>query len=199
MAATPDWAAIEREYRAGQLPVAEIARLHGVSRHAVGRRAKRDGWARDLAKKVRRRISARLDAKARRDDETDEADETVEAAAARAVRLIRSHRADIARLRRIAEELARRIEAALDHTSNDEAPPVGGRDGLDTALMRLAQVTARVITLERAAFGLDERAGTPETTGKPEEAEDGRSDDDKRRELAALVGAALDAGAAPRA
>ena len=76
-------------------------------------------------------------------------------------------------------------------------PPVGGRDGLDAALVRLAQVTARVITLERAAFGLDERARAAPAAAEGEE--DGRSDEDKRRELAALVGAALGAGAPPGA
>jgi hypothetical protein len=194
---TPDWAAIEREYRAGQLPVAEIARLHGVSRYAIGRRAKRGGWTRDLEAKVRRRISARLDGAVKEGDEPDDGAETVEWAAARAVKVIRSHRADIARLRRIAEELARRIEAALKIADTEEAPPVGGRDGLDAALARLAQVTARVITLERAAFGLDERAKAAPSDAQGED--DGRSDEDKRVELAALVGAALGAGAAPGA
>jgi hypothetical protein len=193
----PNWWAIEREYRAGQLPVAEVARLHGVSRHAIGRRAKRDDWTRDLEAKVRRRISARLDDGVKEDAEGDDGDETVEAAAARAVRVIRSHRADIARLRRIAEELARRTEAALKIADTEEAPPVGGRDGLDAALVRLAQVTARVITLERAAFGLDERAKAAPADAEGET--DGRSDEDKRVELAALVGAALGAGAPPRA
>lgn len=190
----PDWAAIEREYRAGQLPIAEIGRLHGVSRFAIGRRAKSGDWTRDLEDKLRRRIWARLGNAAREDAEGDGA---VEAAAARAVSVIRSHRADIARLRRIAEELARRIEAGLDVAGEDEAVPVGGRDGLDAALVRLAQVTARVITLERAAFGLDERAKAAPAESEGEQ--DGRSDDDKRRELAALVGAALGAGAPPGA
>ncbi|MGD9538538.1 MAG: hypothetical protein AB7P52_11475 [Alphaproteobacteria bacterium] len=190
---TPDWGAIEREYRAGQLPIAEIGRLHGVSRFAIGRRAKSGAWTRDLEDKLRRRIWARLGGAAREDAEGDG---TVEAAAARAVSVIRSHRADIARLRRIAEELARRVEAALDMAAEEEVAPVGGRDGLDAALVRLAQVTARVITLERAAFGLDEWAKAP---AESEGEQDGRSDDDKRRELAALVGAALGAGAAPRA
>jgi hypothetical protein len=191
-----DWAAIEREYRAGQLPVAEIARLYSVNRATIYKCATQRGWTRDLAPAVRTRISTRLDAPTAA--EGDAAEETVEAAAMRAVSVIRSHRRDIARLRRIAEELARRIEAALNAAPDDDTPPVGGRDGLDAALVRLAQVTARVIMLERAAFGLDERA-KPAATNTGEEDGDGRSDEDKRRELADLVGLALGAGAAPGA
>ncbi len=187
---TIDWAAIEREYRAGQLPVAEIARLQDVNRATIYTHAKRRGWTRDLAPAVRSRIETRLEAPITEHD----ADETVEAAALRAVSVIRSHRRDIARLRRIAEELARRIENALNSASDDDAPPVGGREGLDAALVRLAQVTARVIMLERAAFGLDERA-KPAATCAGEEEGDERSDEDKLRELADLVGVALGAGA----
>ena len=58
--AAPDWEAIEREYRAGQLSVAEIARQHGISHTAVNKKVKADGWVRNLAKQVRDTISARL-------------------------------------------------------------------------------------------------------------------------------------------
>jgi DNA-binding Lrp family transcriptional regulator len=36
-----DWEAIEREYRAGQLSVREIARQQGLSHTAINKRAKR--------------------------------------------------------------------------------------------------------------------------------------------------------------
>jgi nucleotidyltransferase/DNA polymerase involved in DNA repair len=55
-----DWEAIEREYRAGQLTVVEIGRQHGLSRTAINKRAKRDGWTRNLADRVRKEVSARL-------------------------------------------------------------------------------------------------------------------------------------------
>ena len=42
--APTDWEAIEREYRAGQLSVREIARQHDVSAPAIVKRAKRLGW-----------------------------------------------------------------------------------------------------------------------------------------------------------
>jgi len=54
-----DWEAIEREFRAGQLSVVEIGRQHGLSHTAINKRAKRDGWTRNLADKVRKAVSAR--------------------------------------------------------------------------------------------------------------------------------------------
>ena len=51
-----DWALIEREYRAGQLSIAEIARQSGITRGAIQKRAKRDGWARDLLPAVQAKV-----------------------------------------------------------------------------------------------------------------------------------------------
>jgi predicted DNA-binding protein YlxM (UPF0122 family) len=48
-----DWEAIEREYRAGQLSVREIARQYAVSEGAIRKRAKAEGWERALADVVR--------------------------------------------------------------------------------------------------------------------------------------------------
>jgi hypothetical protein len=45
-----DWEAIEREYRAGQVSVREIARKSAVTEGSI---RKRDGWTRNLADQVR--------------------------------------------------------------------------------------------------------------------------------------------------
>lgn len=47
-----DWAAIERHYRAGELSLNEIAKRYGVSRPGIQKRAEREGWVRDLSKKI---------------------------------------------------------------------------------------------------------------------------------------------------
>lgn len=49
---TPDWLLIEKEYCAGIKPLRQIAAEHGITHGAVNKRAKRDGWARDLAGKI---------------------------------------------------------------------------------------------------------------------------------------------------
>src|SRR5271169_5361586 len=55
-----DWEAIEREYCAGQLSVREIAETCGVSHPAILKRAKRDGWERNLSDAVRDKVTTRL-------------------------------------------------------------------------------------------------------------------------------------------
>ena len=53
-----DWEAIEMEYRAGVMTLRQIAEQHGVTHGAINKRAKRDGWDRDLAAKVMARADA---------------------------------------------------------------------------------------------------------------------------------------------
>lgn len=54
----PDWERIEADYRAGFLSVREIAAALGVSHVAIGKRAKRDGWERDLGAKIKAKAEA---------------------------------------------------------------------------------------------------------------------------------------------
>ena len=54
----PDWEAIERAYRAGLLSIREIASAHEVSHTAINKRAKRDGWERDLSEKIQAKAEA---------------------------------------------------------------------------------------------------------------------------------------------
>lgn len=49
----PDWERIECDYRAGILSVREIAASQGITHGAINKRAKRDGWERDLSAKIR--------------------------------------------------------------------------------------------------------------------------------------------------
>jgi hypothetical protein len=230
----PDWAAIEREFRADQLSIAAISRLHGVTPATITKRARRDGWQRDLSdavsQAIRRSLSDRSVASPVRDDSDGAsppepaapksptvrtADKSksgglpsadrraVETAAARGVRVIRSHRTDIARLRRIAKALARRLEhlVAEEASSAPLRARAKGRESPEAALSRLAQVTARIVALERDAFGLPGTGTRPAGKSDAREASehDGSSDEDKRRELARLVGAAFEPGAPPGA
>jgi hypothetical protein len=61
---SPEVRAIERDYRAGELPVSRIARMHGVRRQTVDRLAQKMGWAREkpqpMPEERRREILARF-------------------------------------------------------------------------------------------------------------------------------------------
>ena len=47
-----DWEAVEREYRVGLKTLRQIASDHGVTHGAINKRAKKEGWPRDLSAKV---------------------------------------------------------------------------------------------------------------------------------------------------
>lgn len=54
----PDWEAIESAYRAGLRSIREIASQHGITHGAINKRAKRDGWERDLKAKIKAKADA---------------------------------------------------------------------------------------------------------------------------------------------
>lgn len=176
-----DWEAIEKEYRAGMLSEAEIARQHKISRAAIQKRAKKNGWSRDLSEKVRQEISTRLVAEGL---QVPRDAATVEQAAERGVALVREHRKDIGTARTVASTLLEELQSAslnveeledliLEHTEApsgeaetkaQEAARLRKRDKMLAAialparaqtLNNLANALKTVIGLERQAFGID--------------------------------------------
>lgn len=166
--AATDWEAIEREYRAGQLSVAEIGRQYGVTHVAILKRAKKKEWSRDLSEKVRQEIKARLVTEGLQEARGKV---TVETAAARGVQLVREHRADIKALRDAVTKLIAELNTDLDPDEIVEALAQGDPDEaakakqkLDRALAlggraqtasTLANTLKTLIPLEREAFALD--------------------------------------------
>jgi hypothetical protein len=146
-----DWEGIEREYRAGQLSVVEIGRQFGISHTAINKRAKRDGWTRDLTEKVRKEANARLvSAKV----STLNVRETIDTAANRVFELVTGHRKDLSQLNSLKRILATRLAAYL---SGEEpgGPFMSDKESPADVLEKLARTTARLIPLERQAFNLD--------------------------------------------
>lgn len=58
MAGPIDWDRIEIQYRAGIMTLREIATEHGITHGSINKRAKRDGWTRDLAAKIQAKAAA---------------------------------------------------------------------------------------------------------------------------------------------
>lgn len=58
-----DWVIVERDYRAGIRPLRDIAADHGITEASIRKRAKRDGWSRDLTG----RIQAKAEEKVRKE------------------------------------------------------------------------------------------------------------------------------------
>ena len=160
-----DWEAIEREYRAGQLSNVEIGKRFGCSEAAIRKRAKRDGWKKTLASKVRSRTRDKLVRDEVRDSNASD-EEITEAAAQRAAAVVQLHRKDIARLRELESQLiddlynnptklyltqykGKIVEKEVGLTASERA----------MAANNLANVQHKRIQLERQAYNID---GDPE-------------------------------------
>lgn len=170
--ATVDWERIEREYRAGQLSVSEIGRLCGVSHTAINKRAKRDGWTRNLAKRVREEVSARL---VSAEVSAETAREAVDKAAARDVQLILSHRRDIGAGQEMCRTLMGELrDASMEREAIDEAIHTNTKDdgrrrtmmlravslpSRARTMMDLAGAMRTLVALERQAFNIDGSPG----------------------------------------
>lgn len=157
-----DWEAIEREYRAGQLSVREIARQFEITEGAIRKRAKSEGWSRPLADKVRDAVREKLV----RADGTQDGTQSprasdadiVEQASARGLAVQLSHRRDLEQLHGLKRILAGRLAVHLQGGAVD-GPFIGEKESPGDLLEKLSRVTARLIPLERQAFNLDEAGG----------------------------------------
>ena len=165
-ARSTDWEVIEAEFRAGQLSLRELARQHNVSEGAIRKRAKKDGWTRPLADKVREAVREKL---VRADGTQDGTHplrasdaEIVAAASERGFNVQLSHRRDLDQLHGLKRILAERLAVYLDGLE-PSGPFMGDKESPGDILEKLSRVTARLIPLERQAFNLD--AATPHADG----------------------------------
>lgn len=169
-----DWEAIEREYRAGQLSVHEIARQNGISHTAINKKAKILGWKRNLSDRVRKAVKDRLIADSVSEEVSKKRDnDAVETAASRGVEIVRQHRQDISTFSNLVrmlgnelststitnENIVEDIEEATKGDKNNirrlnmlRSVALPTRAGVIKDLANAAKV---LIELERKAFSLD--------------------------------------------
>ena len=172
-----DWESIEREYRAGQLSVREIARRFGITEGPIRRKAKALKWKRDLSEKVRAAAQSKLHAEdAGRAGDAGATDaEIVEKAAERSADVIRMHRTDIARGRSLVEAMMGELEDETDHRKllselvEQHLDDIGANPQVEAAIRKaislptrsgvlrdLSQSMHKLIVLERQAYNLDD-------------------------------------------
>jgi len=185
--AAPDWERIEADYRAGLLSVREIAAANGVSHVAIGKRAKRDGWERDLNAKIKAKADALVTKAEVTKEVTSEQAVTerriVEANAHVIAEVRVSHRRDIARARSLAMKLLDELEVqtdSVDLLEQLETALAGedGPDGLTRVFQRVTSTAGRIdsakklaeamkvlVSMEREAYGIVDAAKV-EHTGK---------------------------------
>ena len=180
----PDWERIELDYRAGIKTLRQIADENGITHGAINKRAKRDGWERDLSEKIQSKADA-LVSKALVSKpvstETKVAERQIVDANAQAVADVRlAHRRDINRARRLTNALLDELEKQTDPDTLvllDELgellrnPDDKGLDKLNDLYRKvielpersktmkvLAESLQKLVDMERQAFGMDKEA-----------------------------------------
>lgn len=119
----PDWETIEQKYRANVLPLRVIAAEDGnVTEGAIRKRAKRDGWERDLRAKIAQRAEelvrkeevrkAGTQPKSANQKAADQ--HTIEVNAQAILKVRMAHRQDISRGRALALKMLAELEAVTD-------------------------------------------------------------------------------------
>ena len=182
VASAPDWERIELDYRAGIKTLRQIADENGVSHPAITKRAKRDGWSRDLGAK----IQAKADELVTKElvtslvtKETKIAERQLIEVNAQAVADVRlAHRKDIHRARRLANALLEELENQTGQVPELQelgellrSPDERGTDKLNDLYQAIISLPERsktmkvladslriTVDMERQAFGMDKDA-----------------------------------------
>ncbi|WP_176510156.1 hypothetical protein [Pseudomonas urethralis] len=182
----PDWEAIERAYRAGVLSVREIAAAHEVSHTAINKRAKREGWDRDLKAKIKAKADALVSKREVSTEVSSKQAETereiIELNAEVIANIRMAHRGDISRSRRLTNKLLDELEGLTDNRHlfeelgelmrepddngfdkrNDLYNKVIGLPGRTKTMKELAETLKTLVALERQAYDLDVKQGGSE-------------------------------------
>lgn len=160
------WEKIKAEWEAGQLDVSVIAKAHGVSAPAIFKRAAKEAWPpRPTQTDVVTTLVTTL-------HETEQVVTNPRAALMtfeRAIRLLREHREDISTLRLAMRACADRIEKMVGEKAGKQGWTLKSETMVMGALRDYANALARVVPLERRAFGFTDEDGVSELDGMTEE------------------------------
>ena len=180
-----DWEAIDREYRGGILSLREIAELHPGANHvAIARKAKKEGWERNLSEKIKAKAEALVTKQSVTADVTEKGRVTerlvIETNAQAIVNVRLSHRAGLSEGREIIKSMMAELSAqcgdenaALLRQLGDamRAPDEFGNDKLNDLYLKIVSLPGRAKTMkdladsmvklidkERQAFDLDKES-----------------------------------------
>lgn len=158
-----DWEAIERDYRCGIMSLKAIGSAHGASDAGIIKRAKREGWTRDLSAKIRAKADARVsaDAVSEKVSSLTKASEKqiVEANAELQVRIRREQRGDIQRMRALVVKFIKELEDDNDQKEVKKKLPLQTRVAI---MQKIAETHKTVVAMEREHFGITSRFGDEE-------------------------------------
>ncbi len=148
MARRIDWEAIEAEFSAGAKSVNAIAKDHGISETAIRKRAKRDGWQRDLSKSVRSAVKSKLVRTTGSNSEVRTDADIIDSASDEITQVVVGHRKQIAQWKGIATKLAVTLsEIDVDESNHNE---------FARSLNSGVDALGKCIKLERQAYSMDD-------------------------------------------
>lgn len=180
MAKRPDWEAIESAYRAGVMSIREIASQYEITHQAISKRAKKEGWERDLKAKVKARaenlVAKREVASLVATEKAISERQLIEANAEVIANVRMEHRGDIRRARELTNNLFDELSAECADVPALRklgelmfSPDDNGRDKLKEIYHSIISLPERVksakalsetlknlVGLERQAYGLDD-------------------------------------------
>lgn len=114
-----DWESVEREYRAGIRSLADIGKEYGVSAPGILKRAKKEGWDRDLSAKIKAKAEAKVNAAVVNGGVNAEAKvseaQIVDVSSNVLADAVLNQRADVKRARATVQRLWALVDAELDH------------------------------------------------------------------------------------
>ncbi|WP_241640016.1 hypothetical protein [Rosenbergiella epipactidis] len=148
--ATPDWEAIESAYRAGSLPLRAIGEKYGINHATIIKKAKKEGWQRDLTEQVRTATNAKVTKSVTRKGNQSEVvtdEQIIEQASDEAASVVLAHREGLAAWRGITNKLRVFLEDAEITEENHASMSRSITAGVD------AQI--KVIKAEREAYNID--------------------------------------------
>jgi hypothetical protein len=183
-----DWVGIEVEYRAGIKTVEQIGKEYGVSKGRISQVAKRDGWARDLSKKIELKTQEKLNKlelnKTLNKDKKRlvEAD-YIESVSDAQVRIITRHQSTIAKYQELCDSLLDEIELMTgERLSFDQLGEIMADQETDRmnalyrkavsmptrvdSVKKLVDTLKTLVGLERQAFGIADNANGDANQGK---------------------------------
>jgi hypothetical protein len=155
-----DWDAIEPHYRAGVRSLRDIAEEFGVSNPAIVKHAEKCGWTRNLEAKIKEKadakVAAALVASERAESPAVKLTEAirVEVEAEIQSRIRISHQKTLTKLREQAEDLLVESTASGDDLKTRIS-----------SLKALTETVAKLVPLERQAYGVDTEVTDPTDTG----------------------------------
>jgi hypothetical protein len=157
-----DWAAVERDYRTGQYSLRQLETMHGPQTGTISKRAKREGWTKDLSKKVKDKTKDILIAgKEESSVDRPSDDDIINAAAMTAASVVFQHRSYAASCRSIIGKMLNKMDEQLDK-GNITVDTNDGPITIDIPLDYLAKAATglttsleKIVKIERRAFNMD--------------------------------------------